>query len=791
MKEPSRTVPILHVAVPKPVRRCFDYLLPAGILIDRLQPGIRVLAPFGKKQILGILLSVDGQSSIPVDKLKPIVAILDEAPILSPDMIDLCQWASRYYQHPIGEVLFSAIPTLLRHNQLLAPKPQLKYYAYSSYPTSTKNAFQRSPKQAQLWTLLRQHTEGLTIAEIKTAGFNAQQLKALIDKGFIESCPINSHSHYHNTDAALDTRRISRNWVGVAGSSHQSIWGICEDGDSPATTTPALERRWVEKHSIQAAPQSSFILNDAQLTAINQIKLAQGFKPFLLQGVTGSGKTEVYLQVIEHVIRQGKQALILVPEIGLTPQTVARFEQRFPQTIVVLHSKLTEKARLQAWLKVKADQAQIVIGTRSAIFAPLSKLGVIVLDEEHDPSFKQQNGFRYSARDLAVLRGRFQQITVILGTATPSLETLHNTQIGRFERLLLTERAGSAQSVQFRLIDLRKQYLETGLSSQLLTAIRQHLDLGNQVLLFLNRRGFAPTLLCHSCGWSASCQRCDCALILHHRPKRLACHHCASSCPVPSQCHGCQQTELISSGYGTERVEQALELQFPQVPIVRIDRDSIRHKNAMEHALELIHSGQSQILLGTQMLAKGHHFPNVTLVGILDADTGLYSADFRGPEQMGQLITQVAGRAGRAEKLGEVYIQTHNPEHPVIQALIQQGYDYFAQQILAERRQANWPPYSALALLRAEATQKTYPLQFLQEAGQVAANLRQADIGIFGPIPAPMERKAGYYRALLLVQANQRTLLQRWLGHFIPQLEQIKTSGKVRWSIDVDPLEMF
>lgn len=531
-------------------------------------------------------------------------------------------------------------------------------------------------------------------------------------------------------------------------------------------------------------------LNPAQQQAIAAISAISGFKTFLLNGVTGSGKTEVYLQAIETVLAAGKQALVLVPEIGLTPQTIQRFEQRFAAPIVLLHSNMTEKARAKSWLMARTGQAAIVIGTRSAIFTPLQNPGIIILDEEHDLSFKQQSGFRYSAKDLAILRGQIENIPVILGSATPSLESLHNVTRQHFHSLSLPERAGVAVIPHFQIVDVRNQYLEAGLSPALLAAMRLHLQRNEQVLLFLNRRGFAPTLLCHACAWLAKCHRCDARLTLHHNPQRLFCHHCGSYQKIIQHCKQCNSTELVALGLGTERLETALLQHFPETSIVRIDRDSTRRKGSMQKMLQDIHEGKNKILIGTQMLTKGHHFPDVTLVGIIDVDSYLFSADFRGSERMGQLIIQVAGRAGRAEKPGTVIIQTHYPQHPLLQKLLQQGYTDFANNLLIERDAAQLPPYHYLALLRAEAVTASAPQDFLAAAKELLKP-HATVLQILGPMPAAMERKAGKYRAQLWIQAKKRPDLQNSLKLLLPALEKLKLARKVRWSVDVDPLEIF
>ncbi len=670
----SQLLDILHIAIDKPVRHCFDYLPPPEIDPSLLKPGIRVQVPFGKKQLIGVLLACNQKPCLSIDKLKPATAILDTDPLIPATLFALLTWSAQYYHHPIGEVLLGALPPPLR--------------------------------------------------KVRTRPFKKRRL--------------------------------------ATSSSPQA----------PADPLPTLNR-------------------DQQL-AVSQIIARPGFRTHLLIGVTGSGKTEVYLQAIAHYLQQDKQALVLIPEIGLTPQNIARFAQRFNVPIAAFHSGLTDTERYHAWLQAKEGHVRIVIGTRSAIFTPLAQPGILILDEEHDASFKQQHGFRYSARDLAILRGQMDDIPVVLGSATPSLESLYNVQAKRFDRLELPERAGKATLPSFHLIDLRLHPAEDGLSRPLLAAISTHLAAGNQVLLFLNRRGYAPVLLCRHCLWVAQCRRCDARLTLHQHPHRLICHHCTTHYPLPSYCEHCRNTQWANVGCGTERLEHALLHHFPTTPVLRIDKDTMSHKDAMQEALAHIHNGHKQILLGTQMLAKGHHFPNVTLVGIIEMDSGLFTTDFRGLERTGQLILQVAGRAGRADKAGQVYLQTHYPEHPLLQSLLQKGYIVFAEQLLSERRHASWPPFTYLALLRAEAHGAKIPLTFLQEVKAIALRLNpKQQCLLMGPVPALMERKAGSFRAMLLFQAPSRQLLQQWLTTLLPHLTNLKSKSRVRWSMDVDPLETF
>jgi primosomal protein N' (replication factor Y) (superfamily II helicase) len=532
-------------------------------------------------------------------------------------------------------------------------------------------------------------------------------------------------------------------------------------------------------------------LNRHQQTAVDTIKQALGtFKPFFLHGVTGSGKTEVYLQVMAAILQRKEQVLVLVPEISLTPQMLARFQQRFTAPLVLFHSGLTEKQRLAHWLLAKNGEAAIIMGTRSAVFTPLDRPGLIIIDEEHDLSFKQQNGLRYHARDLALMRAKLENIPIILGSATASLESIANANQQRYVSLSLPNRAGGAVQPKLRFIDLRQQQLEQGFSPPLLHSMQQHLTNKGQVLLFLNRRGFAPITICHACGWTANCQHCDRKMTLHKAPEHLQCHYCGFRCPIAKHCPMCHEAQLVVLGQGTQRLEVSLKKYFPNVGIVRLDRDNTQGKGNLEGLLENIHQGKSQILIGTQMLAKGHHFPNVTLVGILETDAGLFSADFRALERIGQLIIQVAGRAGRADKPGEVFIQTHHPEHPLLMHLVNEGYLSFSKKLLEERRSSMLPPYTYLALVHAEAIKATYPLDFLNEVKQQANQLR-AHVALLGPVPSLLARRAGYYRAQLLIQAEKRKDLHNLLKPLVKLIPKLINYHKVRWSLDVDPLEIF
>jgi primosomal protein N' (replication factor Y) len=578
------------------------------------------------------------------------------------------------------------------------------------------------------------------------------------------------------------------------------------DGDtaaeaiSAAGLTDALKtlarRGWLESvERPEAAPAAGEgrpgpALTADQSRAVEAIGGALGgFSAWLLHGVTGSGKTEVYLRLIARVLDSGRGALVLVPEIALTPQLVARFRERLPVPVVALHSSLADGARAAAWRAAAAGRAPVVIGTRSAIFTPMPAPGLIVVDEEHDASYKQQEGFRYSARDLAVARAQRAGVPVVLGSATPSLESLANVAGGRYTKLSLPERTGRAGKPRVAVIDLRVHAARDGLSPPAVAAIERHLAADGQVLVFLNRRGYAPTMFCPGCGWIAPCSACDARLTVHLRRARLLCHHCGADEDMPFACPRCG-SELAPVGEGTERVETTLRQIFPAATLVRIDRDVIRRRGDMEEALASVADGRARILLGTQMLTKGHDFPDVTLVVVLAADQGLFGADFRASERLAQQVVQVAGRAGRGDRAGEVLIQTSHPEHPLLQCLIKEGYEGFAAGALDERRAAGWPPYSHLALMRADAPARADVHAFLQAALAAAPARRGPGLRLFGPAPASMEKRAGRHRAQLLVESPGRTSLQKFLAAWLPAVVELRAPRALRWSVDVDPIEV-
>lgn len=731
----------LRVALDTPVPRLFDYRMPLEGNLAEAQPGARVRVPFGRRSLTGVVIEISDTSTFPIERLRHVTELLDQTPLLDATLLELLVWAADYYHHPIGEAVAAALPAALRAGQPGA---------------ATETRWQLTPEGASALATLprlgtRQRELGATLRS--TDSLDSESLDQIIPKW-------------------RDTMRdfIRRGWA------------------ARIEVTRAFEDH-AKDRVVSALPGPS--LTNAQAVAVDEITESLGhFTPHLLHGVTGSGKTEVYLRTIATALARGEQALVLVPEIALTPQAVARFSTRFAVPLAILHSGLTESERLKMWRLARTGRAPIVIGTRSAVFVPLARPGIIIVDEEHDSSYKQQEGFRYSARDLALKRAQQHKIPVVLGSATPSLESLHQANTGRYRYLSLPERAGSAGAPKMALVDLRVHEERHGIATPSVLAIQRHLAAGSQVLLYLNRRGFAPALFCPGCGWSAPCADCDARMTVHLRHQRLICHHCGAQAPVPFACPTCA-TEVRPVGQGTERIEDTIDELFPHTPVVRIDRDTIQTRGQIEAALDRVHSGEARILVGTQMLTKGHDFPDVTLVVVLNADQGLFGTDFRAAERLAQSIVQVAGRAGRASKPGEVLIQTACPDHPLLQRLLTAGYSGFAESALLERAEAHWPPFSRLAVLRAEAASRDDVMAFLEAAYQQLSQSGSASVRILGPAPAAMERRAGRYRAQLLLESRDRGPLHRLLTAGLPRIESLTEARRVRWSLDVDPLDVM
>ncbi|RKZ36014.1 MAG: primosomal protein N' [Gammaproteobacteria bacterium] len=723
------------VAVPAPVRRAFHYLPPAEESPSSLTPGVRVMVPFGSSSRIGVLLGPVSSDAAQSHVLKRIARVLDNEPMIPGELLGLMQWAADYYHHPVGEVMRAALPGLLRRGGSAKAEADQAWRLTPAFPG---DAVDRAPLQAALVLALKGRPEGAGADVLRPLGGGWRRaLAALTKKGWVEAV-------------------------------------------APAPQSPATPKS-----------RCRVILEPDQRTVVNTIRdHGARFGAFLLDGVTGSGKTEVYLDLIQGVVDAGCQALVLVPEIGLTPQTLARFQAQLSCQVAAYHSGLSEGQRRNVWLQARAGVTPVVVGTRSAVFLPMPSIAMMVVDEEHDGSYKQQEGFRYSARDLAVMRARRLDIPVVLGSATPSLESLHNVAQQRYQRVHLPSRAQGASQPSVGVVDLRQHRPQDGLSQPLLQALGDRLQRGEQSLLFLNRRGYAPVLLCHDCTWVAACSRCDARLVVHRGQGRLRCHHCGCETALACQCPACGSESLRALGLGTQRLADALAEQLPEARIMRIDRDSIRRKGELETVMTKIHQREVDIVVGTQMLAKGHDFPDVTLAAVVDGDAGLFSADFRAGERMAQLIVQMAGRAGRRSRPGEVLVQTHDPGNPMLQTLLRDGYAGFADIALAERGEAGLPPAAFLCLLRAQAVAREAVTDFLQRARELALKSVPEGVQVSPPVPAFMERRAGRIRWQLLIESTSRKRLHAFLADWLPELESNRVAGRVRWSVDVDPVDL-
>lgn len=729
-------MPIAQIALDVPVAGHFDYLAPEAGPGD---VGRLAVVPFGGRRLTGVIVGLTDRSALDEGALKAVTRILREIPPLPADILALARFCSGYYHHPLGQVLAGLLPQRLRRT---APLGRLA---------------------RPVWRLTEAGRDARPEALSPRATLRRRVLAALKEAGRLGPEEL--------TTLAPGALRAVRELVAL---------GLAEEGKEPLRLD-CPERSCV----VAGAPE----LNAEQREAVEAVRARlDAFTPWLLMGVTGSGKTEVYLRLIAEVLARGDQALVLIPEINLTPQTEARFRARFPGTpIVSLHSRLGEGERLKHWLAAAEGHARIVLGTRLAVFTPLPRLGIIVVDEEHDGSFKQQEGLRYSARDVAVFRARQRGVPVVLGSATPSLESWQRAQSGRYRLLTLKTRAvHAARPPAIHLIDIRREPLTEGLSAPLIRAMKDRLRRGEQTLLFLNRRGYAPVLMCPGCGWLAGCPRCSSRLVLHRQELRLRCHHCGHESPIPRHCPRCGALDLAPVGQGTQRLEEAVARFVPGARVLRVDRDSTRRRDALPEMLERVMEEEVDILVGTQMLAKGHDFPKLTLVGILNADAGLYSADFRASERLFAQLLQVAGRAGRACAGGEVLIQTAFPDHPLFDALKTGDYPAFAEILLAERRALGLPPFSFHAVLRAEAHRAEAVMRFLEQAAALAP--QTPGVTLYDPVPALMPRRAGRERAQLLAESRSRRALQEFLTAWMDRLSAHR-SRTVHWALDVDPLD--
>jgi primosomal protein N' (replication factor Y) len=720
---------IIRVALDMPLSTLFDYVLADGIVVAL---GQRVIVPFGRKQVVGVVMECATDSELATERIKAVVQVLDEIPPLPAELLTLLRFCSDYYHHPLGATVLSALPVRLRSCEPVTFK-EAQHYMLSA-----------SGRALDLDQLpQRKVVQHRILAALQAGAMSAAQLRAL-------------------------------------------------SPSAPTALKALLQSGWVETCTLPVAPaafsfNNAHTLTPAQQQAVDAV--TQGYGCFLLHGVTGSGKTEIYVHLIHRMLQQGGQVLLLVPEINLTPQLENYFRSRFPDTeLVSLHSGLGDSERTQNWLRAQSGAARIVLGTRLAVFTPLPQLALVIVDEEHDASFKQQDGLRYSARDVAIFRANQRGVPIVLGSATPSLESYYNAQSGRYRLLQLTERAlAAAKLPTVRCINTSNVFMQHGISEQLLTALEKNLQSGEQSLVFINRRGYAPVLMCTACGWLSDCPNCAGKLVLHLQDRRLRCHHCGHQARVPHACPSCGNADLQPVGIGTQRVESALQERFPEARILRVDRDSTRNKGAWNTMRQQIHDAQIDILVGTQILAKGHDFPNLTLVGVLNPDSALYSSDFRASEKLFAQLAQVAGRAGRADKPGEVLIQTAFPDHPLFRALREHDYNAWAKILLAERQSAGFPPFVYQVLLRCEGKEEGGVFAFLRHAREAAVALATA-VEVYGVVPAAMPRRANHFLAHILVQCESRKLLQQFLRAWKPMLDSLPAQ-KLRWSLDIDPLE--
>lgn len=742
---------LLNIALDVPLNRLFDYV--SGGFVA--QVGNRVVVPFAGRNLIGIVVAISNQSDYPIEKLKAVSHVFEEVIVDSPSF-KLLNFCADYYHYPLGQALISTLPLRLRQ---IKPAVSRKMFAYQLIANADTALVSAKKVVMQRILSVLQSKQELTEAEL--ALISATWRKAIAD---LKALNIVTAHEVTAIKASLPTSAIEP------------------------------------------------VLNDEQKNAIECVlALTHNFKPWLLYGVTGSGKTEVYIQILQHVLSQknaqgmGAQVLVLVPEINLTPQLEARFRSRLSQfPLVTLHSNLSEGERLQNWLAASSGAAKIVIGTRLSVFTPMPQLKMIVMDEEHDGSYKQQDGMRYHARDVAMVRAKQLNIPIILGSATPSLETWFNatnqpvddqkpvqktSQKQQYGLLTLAKRAvENAALPDIFCIDIAKSPTENGLSPLLIKALQERLTKGEQSLLFINRRGYAPVLHCNACQWVAPCTRCSARLVVHLSQRKLKCHHCGHEQKIPVQCPSCGNADMRPVGHATQRLEQTLQTLLPAARVARVDRDSMRNKNALTDLLTQVHNQEIDILVGTQMLAKGHDFPNLTLVGVIDTDSALYSPDFRASERLFAQLMQVAGRAGRADKAGQVLIQTAFPQHALFNALRAQDYASYADELLQERRMMQFPPTRFFALLRAEANDFSLVQQFLNQALNMAHAIK-TDVMIYDPIRPQMERLKSMERAQVLLQANSRAALQRLLKVWMPQIRSLPIATKVRWSLDIDPLE--
>ncbi len=731
---------LVRVAVPVPLYRMFDYRVPQEQKMPEI--GARVWVPFGRRNLIGIVVETGVHTDVAATKLKYLDEVVDQQALLPDDVMQLADWITRYYVSSPGMAYELILPVRLRQGVDERPAGETIWQITEQGREVDPDSLSRAPVQKAIMVFLQQHE---------------------------------TMNKSHGGDFSASWRTILKNFIAKGWALTNEQLDLSEYAAEVSEHSPELK------------------LTQQQQAIVSGIRTQSDFKVNLIHGITGSGKTEVYLSVVEAVLEQGRQILLLVPEIGLTPQFVARVKRRLAAKVAVIHSGLTDQQRHKAWWSAKSGEVDIILGTRASVFTPFKDLGLIVVDEEHDASFKQQDGVRYHARDIAIIRARQLAIPVILGSATPSLESSANAESEKYRFWSLTERATGATLPKVHIVDIRSERLNDGLSPVLQQQLALRLEKKQQSILFLNRRGFAPTLYCPECAWVAECQRCNAHLTHHqassaHSQAGVQCHHCGYQAPLIDICPECHKSSLVPVGLGTQRIEHCVQQLFPEARVMRLDRDATSKKGALAEHLAKIQNNDVDIILGTQMLSKGHDFPNVTLVGVLNADQGIYSADFRGPELMFQQIVQVAGRAGR-HQAGEVYIQTSFPEHPIFEQLITQDFAAFARTTLEERQMLLYPPYAYIALLRAESVQAQQGLQFLRWCREQVP--QQEFLQVSDAVPAPMEKRAGRFRAQLLFKSTSRKELHGVLQQLVHVIANSKEQRNVRWSLDIDPIDMY
>ena len=727
---PSRLA-VFAIAIP--VYRVFDYEIEPA---EPLRPGARYSLPFGNGQRTGVLLDSAPNATVDPIKIRPAGPCLDDRPVLDEHMLALARWLADYYLQPLGEVVFQCLPGRLRGKDIPDPERVKRWRLVGDDPDAVEALARRSPRQYEICRALGD--DGMTAADLKALNPN-----------------------WHAAMRALEKRGLVA-WQ----------WDEAGRRDLPVFSAPPL--------------------SEEQTRILDTLEPRLGcFGVHLLDGITGSGKTEIYLHLIHARLAAGQQVIYLVPEIGLTGQLIERVRERFGDCFELSHSGLTEARRYRAWERFRRGEANIMLGTRSSLFAQCDNLGLIVIDEEHDASYRQEDGVRYHARDVAIKRAQMLGIPIVLGSATPSMESLRNCARDNWYAYRLDQRPTRYPPPVLQLVDLRHGRVDFGIGGAVFERIDDHLEQRGQVLIYLNRRGFAPVVMCHDCGWQAACPNCDSRLTLHQSVASLLCHHCGHAERVPPECPDCANPEIRHYGVGTEQLEQGLVTRYPEVPILRIDRDVIGSREALQTRLAQLRSGDPCILIGTQMIAKGHDYPAITLSVVLDADQALFSAAYRAPERLAQTLFQVSGRAGRGDRPGEALVQSRFPEHPLLRALVAQDYRRVAEDLLREREQLGFPPFARVAMFRADGLTLDAALARLESIRQILARTPGIDdVALIGPMPALMTRRIGRFRAQLCLLAQSYSGLRSLLNRAMPEIGELPGGRDTNWTVDVDATDL-